>query len=148
MVECEEDEDSYASEFDNSILNDDDDSDTMNENEKKDDWKVYEILDKINNLAPEMTIAKTNEMIKEVGEKRSKKAYILPFLEDDLEEKFKRWVRKEFKTFKKEARLSIHHWKDSCHKRMYKLNQKRVRDYQEEYFSNHNITEVVRVTTN
>nr|GEX71796.1 hypothetical protein [Tanacetum cinerariifolium] len=27
--------------------------------------KVFEILDKINNLAPDMTVAKTNEMIKE-----------------------------------------------------------------------------------
>ncbi|GJS24293.1 retrovirus-related pol polyprotein from transposon TNT 1-94 [Tanacetum coccineum] len=51
-------------------------------------------------------------------------------------------------TFNEEARLSIHHWKDSWHKRMYKLSQRRVRDNPEEYFSNHNITEVVRITTN
>ncbi|GJW01172.1 hypothetical protein Tco_1556423 [Tanacetum coccineum] len=37
--------------------------------------------------------------------------------------------------------------KDSWHKRRYKLNQRRVRDNPEEYFSDHRITEVVRVTT-
>ncbi|GJS89385.1 hypothetical protein Tco_0772021 [Tanacetum coccineum] len=35
----------------------------------------------------------------------------------DLEEKLNRWVRKEFKTFNEDARLSIQHWKDSWHKR-------------------------------
>ncbi|GJX23967.1 hypothetical protein Tco_0228412 [Tanacetum coccineum] len=58
-----------------------------------------------------------NENIKE-------KKYILSlhkidatlFPEDDLEEKLTRWVRKEFKTFNKEAQLSIQHWKDSWHK--------------------------------
>ncbi|GJU50237.1 hypothetical protein Tco_1219792 [Tanacetum coccineum] len=83
------------------------------------------------------------DILKEKG----KKAYILTFLEDDLEDKLKRWVRKEFRTFNEEARLSIHHWKDSWHKRRYKLNQRRVRDNPEEYFSNHMITEVVRITT-
>ncbi|GJV42341.1 hypothetical protein Tco_1420781 [Tanacetum coccineum] len=75
------------------------------------------------------------------------KIHAVPFLEDDLEEKLKRWVRKEFKTFKKEARLSIQHWKDSWHKIRYELNQRRVKDNPEEYFSNNRITEVVRITT-
>ncbi|GKB82246.1 hypothetical protein Tco_0949141, partial [Tanacetum coccineum] len=38
------------------------------------------------------------------------------FLEVDLEEKMNHWVRKEFKNFNEEARLSIQHWKDSWHK--------------------------------
>ncbi|GJY75287.1 hypothetical protein Tco_0480403 [Tanacetum coccineum] len=74
------------------------------------------------------------------------KIHVVPFPEDDLEEKLKRWVRKEFKTFNKEARLSIQHWKDLWHKRRYKLNQRRVRDNPEEYFLNYRITEVVRIT--
>nr|GEV79286.1 hypothetical protein [Tanacetum cinerariifolium] len=56
-------------------------------------------------------------------------------------------VRKEFKTFNEEARLSIHHWKDSWHKRMNKLNQRRVRDNPKENFSNYRITEVIKITT-
>nr|GEV01302.1 hypothetical protein [Tanacetum cinerariifolium] len=68
-------------------------------------------------------------------------------VEDDLEEKMNHWVRKEFKTFNKKAQLSIQHWKDSWHKRMYKLNQRKVRDNLIEYFSNHKIVKVVRVTT-
>ncbi|GJX21330.1 retrovirus-related pol polyprotein from transposon TNT 1-94 [Tanacetum coccineum] len=75
------------------------------------------------------------------------KIHVVPFPKEDLEEKLKRWIRKEFKMFNEEARLSIQHLKDSWHKRRYKLNQRRVRDYSEEYFSNHRITEVVRVTT-
>ncbi|GKC62548.1 hypothetical protein Tco_1095146 [Tanacetum coccineum] len=55
-------------------------------------------------------------------------------------------VRKEFKIFNEEAWLSIHHWKDSWHKRRYKLNQRRVRDNPEEYFSNQRIIEVFRIT--
>ncbi|GKD27125.1 hypothetical protein Tco_1233339 [Tanacetum coccineum] len=74
------------------------------------------------------------------------KIHAVPFPEDDLEEKMKRWVKKEFKTFNKEARLSIQHWKDSWHKRLYKINHKRVRANPEEYFSNHKIFEVVKVT--
>ncbi|GJW84993.1 hypothetical protein Tco_0158138 [Tanacetum coccineum] len=81
------------------------------------------------------------------GEKWGERAYILPFLEEDLEEKLKRWVRKEFKTFNEEARLSIQHWKDRWHKRMYKINQRRFRDNLEDYFSNHRITEVVKITS-
>ncbi|GJT01058.1 hypothetical protein Tco_0822227 [Tanacetum coccineum] len=81
------------------------------------------------------------------GEKWGERAYILPFLEEDLEEKLKRWVRKEFKTFNEEARLSIQHWKDRWHKRMYKINQRRFRDNLEDYFSNHRITEVVKINS-
>ncbi|GKG22969.1 hypothetical protein Tco_0388272, partial [Tanacetum coccineum] len=51
------------------------------------------------------------------------------------------------KTFNEEARLSIQYWKDSGHKRMYKINHKRVRDNPKEYFSYHRIIKVVRVTT-
>ncbi|GKC27241.1 hypothetical protein Tco_1034535 [Tanacetum coccineum] len=69
------------------------------------------------------------------------------FPEADLEEKMNRWVRKEFKNFNEDARLSIQHWKDSWHKRVYKQNQRRVRNNPEDYFSNHRITEVVRITT-
>ncbi|GKA58198.1 retrovirus-related pol polyprotein from transposon TNT 1-94 [Tanacetum coccineum] len=39
------------------------------------------------------------------------------FSKPDMEEKLNRWVRKEFKTFNKDAWLSIQHWKDSWHKR-------------------------------
>ncbi|GKE00545.1 hypothetical protein Tco_1388528, partial [Tanacetum coccineum] len=56
-------------------------------------------------------------------------------------------VRKEFKTFNEEAWLSIQHWKDSWHTRMYKINHRRVKDNPEEYFINHMIVEVVRVAT-
>ncbi|GKD97715.1 hypothetical protein Tco_1381612, partial [Tanacetum coccineum] len=38
------------------------------------------------------------------------------FPEVDLEEKMNRWIRKEFKNFNEDARLSIQHWKDSWHK--------------------------------
>ncbi|GJW39170.1 hypothetical protein Tco_0065015 [Tanacetum coccineum] len=69
------------------------------------------------------------------------------FLEPDLEEKLNRWVQKEFKTFNEDARLSIQHWKDSWHKRVYKQNQKKVRKNLEDYYSNHRITEVVRIVT-
>ncbi|GJR47649.1 hypothetical protein Tco_1315752 [Tanacetum coccineum] len=69
------------------------------------------------------------------------------FPKPDLEEKLNRWVRKEFKTFNEDTRLSIQHWKDSCHKRVYKQNQKKVRKNLEDYYSNHKITEVVRIFT-
>nr|GFB16811.1 hypothetical protein [Tanacetum cinerariifolium] len=58
-----------------------------------------------------------------------------------------RWVRKELKTFNEEARLSIQHWKDSWHKKIYKVNQRRVRANPKEYFSVHKIVELLRVTT-
>nr|GEV19691.1 hypothetical protein [Tanacetum cinerariifolium] len=54
---------------------------------------------------------------------------------------------KEFKTFNEDAKLSIQHWKDSWHKRVYKQNQKKVRKNQENYYSNHRITEVVRIVS-
>ncbi|GJS46325.1 hypothetical protein Tco_0596446 [Tanacetum coccineum] len=57
------------------------------------------------------------------------------------------WVRKEFKNFNEDARLSIQHRKDSWHKRVYKQNHRKVRDNPEDYFSNHKITEVFRITT-
>ncbi|GJX89462.1 hypothetical protein Tco_0341476 [Tanacetum coccineum] len=69
------------------------------------------------------------------------------FPKADLEEKMNRWVRKEFKNFNEDARLSIQHWKDSWHKRVYKKNQRRVRDNPKDYFSNHGITEVIKITT-
>ncbi|GKA25042.1 hypothetical protein Tco_0711075 [Tanacetum coccineum] len=70
-----------------------------------------------------------------------------PFLEADLKEKMNRWVQKEFKNFNEDARLSIQHWKDSWYKRVYKQNKRKVRDNGEDYFSNHRITKVVRITT-
>ncbi|GKB01558.1 hypothetical protein Tco_0829602 [Tanacetum coccineum] len=75
------------------------------------------------------------------------KIHVVPFPEEDLEEKMNRWVRKEFKTFNEEAQLSIQHWKDSWHKTMYKIYHKRVKDNPEEYFSYHRIVDVVTVTT-
>ncbi|GJS47302.1 hypothetical protein Tco_0597423 [Tanacetum coccineum] len=67
------------------------------------------------------------------------------FLEADLEEKTNRWVHKEFKNFNEDARLSIQHWKDSWHKRVYKQNQRKARDNPDNYFSNHRITEVLAI---
>ncbi|GJW52906.1 hypothetical protein Tco_0096991 [Tanacetum coccineum] len=64
------------------------------------------------------------------------------FPEEDLEEKLKRWVRKEFKNFNEEARLFIQHWKNSWHKRVYKNNPKRVRLNPEEYYSEHRIIKI------
>ncbi|GJT56595.1 hypothetical protein Tco_0991649 [Tanacetum coccineum] len=69
------------------------------------------------------------------------------FPEVDLEEKMNRWVRKEFKNFNEEARLTIQHWKDSCHKMMLKQKQRRVRNNPKDYFSKHRIAEVVKITT-
>ncbi|GJZ84650.1 retrovirus-related pol polyprotein from transposon TNT 1-94 [Tanacetum coccineum] len=69
------------------------------------------------------------------------------FPEADLEEKMNHWVQKEFKNFNEDARLSIQHWKDSWHKRVYKQNQRKVRDNPGDYVSNHRITKVVRITT-
>ncbi|GJY27841.1 hypothetical protein Tco_0403608 [Tanacetum coccineum] len=75
------------------------------------------------------------------------KIHIVPFPEEDLEEKINCWVRKEFKTFNKEARLSFQQWKDSRHNRIYKVNYKRVKDNSKEFFSDHKIFEVVRINT-
>ncbi|GJU46430.1 hypothetical protein Tco_1203696 [Tanacetum coccineum] len=68
-----------------------------------------------------------------------------PFPEEDLEEKLNRWVKKEFKMFNEEARLSIQHWKESWHKTFYKVNQRKVKPNPEELFFDHKITEVVRI---
>nr|GEX34639.1 hypothetical protein [Tanacetum cinerariifolium] len=65
----------------------------------------------------------------------------------DMEETMNRLVRKEFKNFNEDTRLTIQHWKDSWHKSVYKQNQGRVRNNPEDYFSNHRITKVVRITT-
>ncbi|GJU75652.1 hypothetical protein Tco_1272722 [Tanacetum coccineum] len=95
MVEGDENEESYASEFDDSTLNDDDDFgakiepeshkehpeniDDEDENEKKDDdhkkvednddhtdhTLIREVLDHYKNVVPELTFTKTNEMLKE-----------------------------------------------------------------------------------
>ncbi|GJR69491.1 hypothetical protein Tco_0015556, partial [Tanacetum coccineum] len=75
------------------------------------------------------------------------KIHATSFPEEYLEEKLIRWVSKVFKTFNEEARLSIQHWKDTWHKRMYKIKHDKVRDDLEEVFSNYRIVEVVRVTT-
>ncbi|GJZ20554.1 hypothetical protein Tco_0557144 [Tanacetum coccineum] len=65
----------------------------------------------------------------------------------DLEEKMNHWVRKELKNFNEDTQLTIQHWKDLWHKRVYKQKQRRVRNNPEDYFSNHRIIEVVRITT-
>ncbi|GJU20878.1 putative reverse transcriptase domain-containing protein [Tanacetum coccineum] len=44
------------------------------------------------------------------------KIHATPFPEEDLEELLKRWVRKLFKTFNEEARLSVQHWNEMWHK--------------------------------
>ncbi|GJY38407.1 retrovirus-related pol polyprotein from transposon TNT 1-94 [Tanacetum coccineum] len=56
-------------------------------------------------------------------------------------------VHKEFNNFNEDTRLSIQHWKDSWRKRVYKQNQRKVRDNPKDYFSNHRITEAVRIIT-
>ncbi|GKA07729.1 hypothetical protein Tco_0686953 [Tanacetum coccineum] len=245
MVEGEKDEESYASEFADSMLNDDDDSGTRidpgshkehpkiiddddeTEKEKKDNEKANddEKKDEMGsmktrkekmqtpipsptrsprkNLFSDKTLSQeltetispstaTTSKVKIKSKAKSKarsafiKSKILPgsiagmcrrcglirthlksrFTNEMLKEEVPRLVNlvvnrdreiaptnkpelilKEFRTFNEEARLSIHHWKDSWHKRRYKLNQRRVRDNPEEYFSNHMITEVVKITT-
>ncbi|GJT43056.1 hypothetical protein Tco_0951771 [Tanacetum coccineum] len=54
------------------------------------------------------------------------KIHVERFPKADLEEKMNHWVRKEFKTFNEEARLSIQHWKDSWYKMVYKQKQIRI----------------------
>ncbi|GJZ10719.1 hypothetical protein Tco_0545478 [Tanacetum coccineum] len=102
---------------------------------------------------PEL-ITELQDVDKRYGNTEEKKYILLlhkirteRFPEADLEEKMNCWVRKEFKTFNEEARLSIQHWKDSWHKMVYKKKQRRVRNNPEDYFSKHRITEVVRITT-
>ncbi|GJZ12459.1 hypothetical protein Tco_0547689, partial [Tanacetum coccineum] len=75
------------------------------------------------------------------------KIHAILFLEKDLEEKMNRWVKCVFKTFNEEAQFLIQHWKDSWHKRMYKIRQRKVRDDPEEVFSDYGIVEAVKVTT-
>ncbi|GKD37334.1 hypothetical protein Tco_1257541 [Tanacetum coccineum] len=97
----------------------------------------------------------TNFMENQIYGNTEERKYILSlhkihaeeFPEPDLEETLNRWVRKEFKTFNEDARLSIQHWKDSWHKRVYKQNQKKVKKNPKDYYSNHRITEVVRIIT-
>nr|GEU48969.1 putative reverse transcriptase domain-containing protein [Tanacetum cinerariifolium] len=113
-----------------------------------DAWVEETIIDE-DKVIPE---DETLELIKEF---QNEKKYILSlhkihverFLEADLEENINHRVHKEFKNFNEDARLSIKHWKDSWHKRVYNQNQRRVRDNPEDYFSNHEITKVVRITT-
>ncbi|GKC96519.1 hypothetical protein Tco_1161961, partial [Tanacetum coccineum] len=83
-------------------------------------------------VADELTVAKTNELIK---------VAVLRIVNEA--------AKKDGEILKTNVpnTLSIQHWKDSWHKRMYKINHRRVRDDLEEYFSNHRIVEVVRVTT-
>ncbi|GKF93217.1 hypothetical protein Tco_0279936, partial [Tanacetum coccineum] len=92
-----------------------------------------------------------NQMYENTEEKRYvlslHKIHAIPFSEEDLEEKMNRWVRKEFKTLNEKARLSIQHWTDSWHKRMYKIKHKKVKDNPEELLFDHIIIEFVRVTT-
>ncbi|GJX02875.1 hypothetical protein Tco_0188791 [Tanacetum coccineum] len=75
------------------------------------------------------------------------KIHAISFAEEDLEEKMIGWVSRVFKTFNEEARLSIQHWKDTWHKRMYKIKHRKVRDDPEEVFLNHGIVEIVKVPT-
>ncbi|GJU08266.1 hypothetical protein Tco_1124696 [Tanacetum coccineum] len=66
MVEGKDDEESYASEFAASVFNnDDDDSGSKIEPESHKENLETEVLDHCNNIVPELTFAKTNEMIKE-----------------------------------------------------------------------------------
>nr|GEU50804.1 hypothetical protein [Tanacetum cinerariifolium] len=115
--------------------------------------KVHEFLDKINNLAPEMinttlNLYPTTSSSNATTSTANIQHQLYLTMESNHQDQAadpKLW---DILKANEEARLSIHHWKDSWHKRMYKLNQRRVRDNPEEYFSNHKITEVVRVTTN
>ncbi|GKE19219.1 hypothetical protein Tco_1426796, partial [Tanacetum coccineum] len=75
------------------------------------------------------------------------KNHAISIPKEDLEKKMIRWVKSVFKTFNEEARLSIQHWKDTWHKRMYKINHRKVRYDPKEFFSDYRIVEVVRVTT-
>ncbi|GKD92048.1 hypothetical protein Tco_1371885 [Tanacetum coccineum] len=72
----------------------------------------------------------------------SHKIHATSFPENDLEERLTRWVRKVFKSFNKEAQLSIQHWKDSWHKRFYINKQRKERYDPKEVFLDHKIVEV------
>ncbi|GJW10783.1 hypothetical protein Tco_1576610 [Tanacetum coccineum] len=69
------------------------------------------------------------------------KIHATPF-ENDLEDHLKRWVLKEFKTFNKEARLSVQHWKHTWHKIVYINKYKKERPDIKEVYSYHKIVEV------
>ncbi|GJW74892.1 putative reverse transcriptase domain-containing protein [Tanacetum coccineum] len=73
------------------------------------------------------------------------KIHEISFPKEDLGEKMIQWVSKVFKTFNEEVRLSIQHWKDSWHKRMYKIKHMKERANPEEVLSNHKIVEVLKV---
>ncbi|GKD68192.1 hypothetical protein Tco_1322282 [Tanacetum coccineum] len=75
------------------------------------------------------------------------KIHATPFLEDDLVEHLTRWIRKEFRTFNKEARLSIQHYKDTWHNMYYIIMQRNKNLDPKEVFTYHKIVEVVRITT-
>ncbi|GJW54053.1 hypothetical protein Tco_0098138 [Tanacetum coccineum] len=61
------------------------------------------------------------------------KIHATPFPENDLKEQLTRWVQKGFKTFNKEARLSIQHWKQTWHKIVYINKHKKERDDNKAY---------------
>ncbi|GKB24114.1 hypothetical protein Tco_0863515 [Tanacetum coccineum] len=73
------------------------------------------------------------------------KIHEISFPKEDLGEKMIQWVSKVFKTFNEEVRLSIQHWKDSWHKRMYKIKHMKERANPEEVLSNHKIVEVLGI---
>ncbi|GJR06846.1 hypothetical protein Tco_0529830 [Tanacetum coccineum] len=75
------------------------------------------------------------------------KVHATSFPKDDLEEKLTRWVHREFKTFNKEARISIQHYRDTWHKRFYMIKQRKERADPEEVFSNHKIIEFFIIAT-
>ncbi|GKA89285.1 hypothetical protein Tco_0811097 [Tanacetum coccineum] len=75
------------------------------------------------------------------------KIHATPFLEDDLVEHLTRWVRKEFRTFNKEARLSIQHYKDTWHNMYYIIMQRNEKLDPKEVFTDHKIIDVVKITT-
>nr|GEU62811.1 hypothetical protein [Tanacetum cinerariifolium] len=104
--------------------------------------KMKEISDTLNNLILKISIGS-----KFTRGHKTIKTICLCFLWSPNKSEGTSKVRKEFRTLNKEARLSIQHWKDLWHKRMYKLNQRKVRANPKEYFLNHMIVEVVRVNT-
>ncbi|GKC82434.1 hypothetical protein Tco_1138151, partial [Tanacetum coccineum] len=115
---------------------------------KWDTW-VMEPVSDVDEVIPEDESLELNvdEHVPTIYDHKRMEATLKDMMEDDLEERMKRWVKKEFKTFDEEARLSIQQWKDSWHKRLNKINHRKVRANLEEYFFIHKIIEVVRVTT-
>nr|GEW48810.1 hypothetical protein [Tanacetum cinerariifolium] len=57
------------------------------------------------------------------------KIHVERFPKADLEEKMNCWVRKEFKNFNEDTRLSIQHWKGSWHKRVITTDQPHGLDF-------------------